>query len=382
MGKKMINDKKLTICYLGTAGSIHTVKWAEYFANKGHKVHLISYDDFRDKKSEKIILHLIGRKIPINLWRINTLINLPLALSQTKKLIKEIRPDIIHAHYVTSYGHLAALTGFKPIIMTGWGSDILVEPKKSIISRIAVKYALKRSALITCDAEHMKKAIIKLGGDSCKIKVIRFGIDTGKFFRKDKNEKLQEKLGTLGILTVISLRRPAPIYNLETLIRAIPSVIKEFPDVKFLIAGEGSEKERLKKMAEELNIIKNVLFIGEILNDALPDYLNISDVYVSTSLSDAGISSSTAEAMACGLPVIVTDSGENKNWINDGESGFIIPVKSPEILSEKIIYLLKNPKKMENFGENARKMIIENNDYCNEMTKMEKLYHNALQLNN
>jgi len=102
--------------------------------------------------------------------------------------------------------------------------------------------------------------------------------------------------------------------------------------------------------------------------------LNNADIYVSTSLSDSGLAASTAEAMASGLPVIVSDSGDNRQWVDDNKGGFVIPLKSPEILAEKIIYLLKNKTLLKSFGEYNRKIIEERNNYHKEMGKMEKLY--------
>jgi glycosyltransferase involved in cell wall biosynthesis len=121
-----------------------------------------------------------------------------------------------------------------------------------------------------------------------------------------------------------------------------------------------------------------VRFVGWISNDELPRYLASSDIYVSTSLSDAGLSASTAEAMACGLPVIVTDSGENRVWIEDGKNGFVVPLANPKILAEKIIYLIKNKDIKARFGEINRKIIEERNNYYKEMAKMERIYEEIL----
>jgi glycosyltransferase involved in cell wall biosynthesis len=103
------------------------------------------------------------------------------------------------------------------------------------------------------------------------------------------------------------------------------------------------------------------------------------DVYVSTSLSDAGIAASTAEAMACGLPVIVTDVADNRDWVEDGDNGFVIPVKSPKLLAEKIIYLLKNENIRKKFGKSGRKIIEERNNYYKEMEKMENIYEKLME---
>jgi len=367
--------KKLTICFLGTAASIHTVKWAEFFAEKGHNVHLISYINYRDKKSEKIFLHIIGKKIPFKLWHINAVINLPWALFQTKKIFKKIKPDIINAHYITSYGHLAVFSGFKPLVVTAWGSDILVAPKESLIAKQTVKYVLKKADLITCDADHMKKAIIKLGASENKIEIINFGIDINRFLPGEKNLELAYRLGVSGFKTIISLRSFEPGYNLETLLKSMVLVLKKYPAVKLIMVGGGSQEGFLKNLVSQLKIDDSVKFVGLVLNDDLPDCLRLADIYVSTSLSDGGIASSTAEAMACGLPVVITDTGDNKKWVKEGESGFVIPTKNPEILAEKINYLLENEEVCKKLGQNGRKIVMDKNNYYKEMAKMEEIYY-------
>src|SRR4030043_1661853 len=166
-----MEGKKITICFLGNIGSIHMLKWAKYFSDRGHSVHLISYNNPpKNYNIKDLNLHLIRKRIPIQMWPFNTLLNLRLTLFLVKELIKEIKPDIVNAHYVTSYGTLAALLGFHPLVITAWGSDILVTPQKFLPSKWSVKYALKKSDLITCDAEHMKREIIKFGVNESKIK--------------------------------------------------------------------------------------------------------------------------------------------------------------------------------------------------------------------
>ncbi len=374
-----MKDHKLTILFLGSAESIHMLKWAKFFSAKGHKVHLISYaSSINNYDFGEIEMHFINKIFPIQTWPFNTIINLPITIMRIRKLLRTIRPDIIHAHYVFDYGSLASWLNFHPLIITAWGSDILINPNKSIYSKLVVKYILKKSDLITCDAGHMKEAIIKLGVKEPEIEIVNFGVDTKKFSPGLENEKLKKELGILGYGTVISLRSLEPIYDIESLIKAIPLVIEEFPKIKFLIISEGSQDKELKKKAENLGVKENINFLGRIPNEELPKYLRLANVYISTSLSDGGIAASTAEAMACGLPVIITDVGDNKKWVKDGRNGFLIPVKSPKILAEKIIYLLKNKNIRERFGEINRKIIEEENNYYKEMAKMENIYYELI----
>jgi len=219
---------------------------------------------------------------------------------------------------------------------------------------------------------------MELGTEPSKIKLVYFGTDTNKFKPAQKNKRLQEKMGIVDSPTVISLRSLEPIYDIESLIQSIPLILKEIPETKFIIAGVGSQEVKLKEQAESLGIYQSVKFTGQILNDKLPEYLNSVDLYVSTSLSDAGLSAATAEAMACGLAVVITEFGDNRKWVKDGENGFIVPLKEPKTLAEKIIYLLKNEDVRIEFGRRNREIILERNDYYKEMDKMEKIYKEML----
>jgi glycosyltransferase involved in cell wall biosynthesis len=283
----------------------------------------------------------------------------------------------VHAHYVTNYGLFGALCNFRPFVITAWGSDVLIVPEARLISTIKLlvaRYTLKKADAATCDASHMKEAMVKLGISAEKVNIIFFGIDTRKFTLGEKNETLRAELGVSDSPTVISLRNLEPVYDVETLIKSAPLVAKEIPKTKFLIAGKGSEEKKLRELAKSLGVLDSVEFIGFIQNDRLPEYLNSIDVYVSTALSDAGIAASTAEAMACGLPVIVTDVADNRMWVKDGVNGFIVPVKDPEALAQRIIDLLKNEGIRGRFGNINRKIIEERNDYYKEMAKMEDIY--------
>lgn len=110
----------------------------------------------------------------------------------------------------------------------------------------------------------------------------------------------------------------------------------------------------------------------------MAQYLRSADIYVSTSLSESGLAASTAEAMACELPVINTDTGDIRFWIQDGEGGFVIPVKNPNILAEKLIYLLENDTQRLAFGKNNRKIIKERNNYYKEMADIEIIYKSII----
>lgn len=360
----------MRICFFAGADSIHSYRWVKYFADRNHDVYWISLSalGFEPIKSVKFF--------ELKKFQTKTLTILYSAI-KIRGLIKSIRPDIIHAHYIGTYGLLGALSRWKPLILTAWGSDILFAGRSKVKGPF-VEHILKKADLITCDADHMIEAMVRLGVDDKKIKLVYFGIDTDKFCPGMRNIALRNKLRIFDSPMIISLRSLEPIYDVKFLIDAVPYVLKEIPEANFVIAGIGSQGEALKRLSHSLGVLDSIRFIGKVPNEGLPEYLRTADIYVSTSLSDAGISASTAEAMACELPVVVTGSGENRKWILDGENGFVIPARSPEVLAERIIFLLKNEDVRKRFGKAGRKVIEDKNNYYKEMEKMEGFYKNIL----
>lgn len=349
----------MKILFIASGDSIHSKKWVSYFASRKHEIVWLSSALFNIGTIPGAKNYLIQGNI-INRWR------------KIKKIIAEFKPDIVHAHYAGYNGLFGMLSGFHPFILTAWGSDVLIN-RKSIWKKIILKAILKSADVITCDANHLKKAMVDLGAIPDRIQIIRFGIDTERFKPATGRADLKEKLGITGP-AVISLRSFEPIYDLESLIRAVPLVIKEIPGVNFVVAGKGSLEDKLKSLAVSLSVSGKIKFIGMIPNEDLSDYLRLAKVYVSTSLSDAGIASSTAEAMACGLPVVVTDSGENRDWVKDNQNGFVVPMSDPAALAERIIYLLRNEKKAKDMGEWNIAAIKDKNDYWRQMEMMERVY--------
>jgi glycosyltransferase involved in cell wall biosynthesis len=322
----------LKLLYVANPDSIHTKKWCEYFLNKYGTIDLIKGESVKEIKDH----------------------------------IKSFKPDIMHVHYA-GYGALYAVcSGFRPLVLTVWGSDVLLN-QKIWWKRQALKYILHNSDLITCDAQHMVQALINLDYPIDKIYRINFGVDVDKF----KPNPISHDRPT-----VISLRSLEPIYDIKTLINAVPLVVKEIPNVLFKIIGDGSKEIELKRYSLELHVEDNVLFYGKASNNEIPMLLHLSDLYVSTSLSDAGIASSTAEAMACGLPVLVSDSGENHLWIEntfDCGDKFIFKCGDYKTLANQIVMILKVPHDI-GWGKENRNIIVNQDNYKVEMAKMAKIY--------
>jgi glycosyltransferase involved in cell wall biosynthesis len=366
----------LRICYLAQPHSIHTQKWITWFAKKGHEVHLISEYPWGNDKPDEIHLHNL--KVITEFRPVRLIYD----MIQVNRLLKSIKPDIVHGHYIFIDGILAAFSGFHPFVMTVWGSDILVTPGLSKIYKYLASFTLQKADLITCDAQHLLEATAQLAPVCEKMKLIYFGIDTKRFHPQQKDLSLKQELGFAGDSSIIlSTRSFDPIYDVETLIKAIPLISNGFPQARFVFVGDGEQKEYLKNLAEELKVSKLIKFTGRIPNNDIPRYVASADIYVSTSLSDGGIAASTAEAMACELPAVITDFGNNGQWVKDGEGGYLFPRKDPVALAEKVKILLANPDRRQRFGKVNRRVIEQRNSYHCEMQKMESIYKNLMEGN-
>ena len=362
----------MKICFLANASSIHTKRWVEYFAKNGHDVHVISFEH-PDIKLNGINIHIVKTN------KRYLYASFPYKSLQFRRIINEIKPDIIHAHYITKYGIIGAFAGFHPFVISAWGSDILINARSWM--QLPIKFVLKKADLIHCEGNNIRKALIGLGGESKKICRIYWGTDTHKFNPNKRSEKIRDELGIFDSPMIISSKNLEPLYDIDSLIRSIPAVIKKIPEAKFVIAGRGSQEGYLKQLVKSLDISDNVKFIGFVPIDDYPKYLASADIYVCTSLSDGGLAISTKEAMACGLPVIVTDFGDNGKWIENGNNGFVIPVKCPELLGDRIIYLIEHENVREKFAEICRKLVKDKFEFNDEMKKMELLYGELIRFN-
>ena len=371
----------MKICYVADGASIHTQRWVNYFAKKGHEVHLICWK-LMPGYDENIHIHLLTRLAP-KIWAVSQYLSALLWIFQTRHLVKKINPDIVDGHFITVYGFLAACSCFHPLVVSAWGSDILVQPKRNPLSKFTTKYALKKADTIIClfPIDVAKEQITELGIDSNKIRTLLLGVDTAEFNQSRHDDQIRRTLGIESSQPIlISTRALAPIYNVETLVKAISLVLAEIPQAKFVIAGTGEQQSYLEELARVQGISNSTKFIGWIPRTELPKYLSSADIYVSSSLSD-GTSNSLLEAMACELAPIVTDIPANQPWINDGENGFLFPTKDYKTLASKIIYLLNNEEVRENFSRRSREIVQNKAEQQTEMKKLERVYHELVKPN-
>jgi glycosyltransferase involved in cell wall biosynthesis len=361
----------MKILFIAPSNSMHSFKWVSHFdKNKKCVVRQLSlYETERRFLSE--FAPLMPIVLPLHKFKF---LNFICTWMYAVWLTLRFKPDVIHGHSAGSHGLLAALLPSRNVMTTVWGSDILFAAQKWHLKPM-VQFLLWRSRVVTCDAEHMVAALRKLGVASDRIKTINFGVDTNKLVPRPA-DSFQRALFTGGRdrKVVISLRNHFPVYDIPTLLRAAKNVLPIHPNVVFVIAGAGAETSKYRELCEEFGISDNVNFSGPYNGKQLVEIMSAADVYVSCSLSDAGIAASTAEAMSCGLPVVVSDTGENSLWIDHGVNGFLFAAGDDRALAGFINRVLADPELRRSVGLAGRETIVARNDYSSEMSKVMDLY--------
>jgi glycosyltransferase involved in cell wall biosynthesis len=370
----------MKIFYVAPLNSVHSVRWISFFAKKGYEIHVLNGDfDGKDlltpslpAGSTKVYsIPLTGSRIPV----VKILFRLRRFFSNVRKLLEEVQPDVIHAHWLGLHSYAVARAGKKPVLVTPWGSDLLISPGESIRQKMIVKYVLQTADYFCCDAKHLKEKLISYGIRSSQVEIINFGIDTSTFNPSRRDASLKASLGFPDdAVMVISLRGLYKVYDITTLIRAIPKVNAARNNARYIIVGDGDERRVLEKLADDLSVRHLVRFTGRLSNEDLVRYTASADIYVSTSLSDGGIASSTAEAMACEVPVVITDFGENSDWLEGERVGYAFPLKDHEALAKHLIRLISDEDLRRHMGSEGRSVIISRNDFKNEMEKVDRLY--------
>jgi glycosyltransferase involved in cell wall biosynthesis len=286
--------------------------------------------------------------------------------------------NVIHVHWAIPTGLIGSWVGSllkKPFIVTIHGSDLRMAIERPGFLRKIFVYVCKNATHLNCVSEVQEKEMEQLGILSEKISIIPMGVDE-EFLEMGKNRKIELNKRPF---TILSNRNLLPLYNVSLLIRAIPIILKEEPRTKFLIAGDGSEKENLESEVENLNLGHSVQFVGRVPHKEMPNLLSQADIYVSTSLHD-GTSVSLLEAMGSGAFPIVTDIPANREWITTGQNGFLVPANEEKLLAKKIIDAIRDRALLERSRKENLSLIEKKVLWSVNIEKIKKMYHETLDL--
>jgi L-malate glycosyltransferase len=292
------------ICFLADASSPHTLKWVTGCLMLNWEITIISHWPGEIPGAEVIVHPLTLTGFPRYCWNI-------------RRLIRKIKPDIIHAHQFGAHALYAWFAGVSPLVISAWGSDVLVKPKRSPFIRWLVKFLISKAALITSDSAQVTSELIAYGAKPEQILTFLFGIDRRLYEKLARTAKSQE------CLIICSPRLHEPLYNIKEIIKAFQQVSSEFPKIELWLLGNGSLTAELQQYVAQNQLAAGIRFWGRVSPSDFSQRLAESDLVVSIPSSD-GTPVSMLEGMAAGCLPILSDLPVYRDWVNDGINGLIV----------------------------------------------------------
>jgi glycosyltransferase involved in cell wall biosynthesis len=290
------------------------------------------------------------------------------ALPEVRRVVrglkKRFQPTLVHGHYVTSYGMWAAACGLKvPLVLTAWGSDILVTPRESRLMRWVVGWSLRRADLITADSMDMLDAIARYHPQAACHQIL-WGADTDKFVPGDPGADFD----------VVSLRSWEPNYNIDLIVEAFSRflMLRPHSHARLHLLGGGSQQAALEQRVQELRLLQQVRLHGRVGDAEMVSAIQHSRVSISVPTSDA-TSVSVLESMACGLPLIASDLPANRQWI-DERGGWIVPVRDVDAVTQALVSAYDQPTQAQQMGAHNRDRIELEASRRGQMDAMWRLY--------
>jgi L-malate glycosyltransferase len=288
--------------------------------------------------------------------------NTDLAKSKLTDLINRVSPDVINAGPITSCGYISAVSKV-PVLLTSWGSDLLHEIKVDQSAHARATSALQSSQWLAVDTELGLNAAANLVGSlRDRSTVFPWGTDLDLFSSTVPNPDLRRELGWEDKFIVFSNRGWTPGYDIPTVLNGFELAAKRNDNLRLILANDGPLRNQIEQLIQELGIHELVALVGRISSTETANYLATSDLYVSASKSD-GSSISLLEAMASGVPPIVTDFEANLEWITDEQTGFTFEIGNASALENVLTKAIHSPSLTTQISTNVRKLALQRADW-------------------
>jgi glycosyltransferase involved in cell wall biosynthesis len=241
-----------------------------------------------------------------------------------------------------------------------WGFDLMDDVHKGKIWEWATRYTLKRSTFFTSDADVTRDKAVDYGMNADKTVVFPWGIDLKEFKPRPsskprpKTKKATPQSRNPKSFTIFCNRAWETRYGVDVLARAFVKVAQQNDNVSLILLNGGSQGHVIRDILQKGGALDRVSFGGQVSQTDLPRWYRMADIYVSPSHVD-GSSVSLMEALACGLPCLVSDIPANQEWVEDGVNGWLFSDGDVDDLVEKILSAIKKRRSFNRISQAARK---------------------------
>lgn len=357
----------MRLAILSARSDIHTVRWVNALSERGHDVHLLTMHPGGDPLDDGVQVHRLRVPAPLG-YVLNAL--------HLRRLLKRLRPDLLHAHFASGYGTLGRLAGYHPYVLSVWGRDVYEFPYRSRLHEWFLRGNL-RAADHVCSTSHvMAEQTRSLCPEIDEISVTPFGIDTDTF--RPEDEDGSERDDDIVIGTVKKLNK---YYGIDILIQSFAKMREEVASthpskaakLRLVIVGGGPERGQLQKLSRALDVDSVTTFVGPVPHAGVPAQLDRLDVYVAASRTESfGVA--VLEASACGVPVVVSTAGGLPEVVEAGETGLIVEREDVEATAAALKRLVLDREMRARMGAAGRRHVLGRYQWADSVSTMEAVY--------
>lgn len=308
------------------------------FSNSVNK----NLDLYTESISEKNESYLIPCQNQIDLSVFDTI----------RELVINVKPDVVHAHGYKAdvYVYYALRKSRIPLVSTchGWfGNDF-----RSRVYKAIDQYVLRRYAAVIAVSDHLRTSLLEAGVSGDHVSLIENGIDLRPFTSAIPSLREYAKGGILvGLIGRLSQEKGIDIF-----LRAVSIVVREFPVARFVIVGDGPDRNKLNALIASLKLEENVFLLGR--RDDMPSVYASLDLMVSSSRQE-GLPMAILEGMASRLPVLATRVGSVPAVVINNQTGVLVPPENVSLLADAMISLLRDEAERMRLGRAGRDLIVQ-----------------------
>ena len=363
--------RRLRLAFLGDPRSVHLHRWLESFVVRGHVVCLLEPDS---STADADLPSGVERVQFRSLKARPSVAGALAARKDLRRLLGAWEPDLLHAHYARSPAWHAWLSGWRPYVVTVWGSDVLRASSMTPIGRLATRLALRDAALVTAGTRRLAAAALALGARPDRLRDAQFGIDTERFRPGEPPAGSVREFAVESRRVIVSPRILAPLYRHEVVIEALVALPDDVVVLSTAMLADPAERARLEAHARHLGVADRWQILPAMDSAAMADLYRLADAVVSVPASDA-MPQSVMEAMATGRPAIVSDLPDVRDWLGDLTPELIVPLGDAQATAAALKTVLSWPEATRRaLGERLRARIVERADARRSMDLVESWY--------
>lgn len=359
----------MKICYLAPADSYHTKKWCMYFASRGNAVSVISLVPGDVPEATVYVLDESASSYDSEMKKVAFLFR----KKEISRLIDLIDPDVVHAHRLSSYGLLCALSCDRPYYLSVWGEDAYEFPNRSPLHALVARYSLNKATWLMSTSKVMATECKKYTRK--KMEITPFGVDMGVF---SPMRRIPHEGFVVGTVKALEKR-----YGIDCLLRACAALHDRRPDldVKVRIAGRGTMEGELKDLGRKLGMESYINWLGFISQtDAAKEWACFDVACIESESESESFGVSAVEAQACGTPLVISDIPGLMEACDNGQTAVVVPRGDYLAAADAIERLADDSGLREEMGNKGRAYVENTYEVGACFDRVQKIYESHLEV--